>query len=165
MRGGSGSGGGGTEDAAAGAGAGAGPPTHQVFQTAVTHALVRSHGVVGRGLHSFPFPLNLSLLCPFSLNVSLLSPPYDPNKPWMCPEGAQVELQRERCVPKVLKLSFEVSECKPLVVGGAIPLVRPGQILLSTTAHQLKKRGLKMRVDDVVGKCLTGFPRHVIGFH
>jgi len=38
----------------------------------------------------------------------------------MCPEGAQVELcaqvelYPERCVPKVLKLSFEVSECKPL---------------------------------------------------
>jgi hypothetical protein len=35
----------------------------------------------------------------------------------MWPEGAQGELQRERCVPKVLKLSFEVSECKPLVYG------------------------------------------------
>ena len=33
----------------------------------------------------------------------------------MCPEGAQVELYRERSVPKVLKLSSEVSECKPLV--------------------------------------------------
>jgi hypothetical protein len=35
----------------------------------------------GRGLHSFPFPLNLSLLCPFPLNLSLLvlCPPYDPN--------------------------------------------------------------------------------------
>jgi hypothetical protein len=25
-------------------------------------------GAAGRGLHSFPFPLNLSLLCPFPLN-------------------------------------------------------------------------------------------------
>jgi hypothetical protein len=35
----------------------------------------------------------------------------------MCPEGAQVELSRERCVTKDLKLSFEVSECKPLRAG------------------------------------------------
>ena len=34
--------------------------------------------------------------------------------PWMCPEGAQVELYRERCLSKVLKLSIEVSECEPL---------------------------------------------------
>jgi hypothetical protein len=32
----------------------------------------------------------------------------------MSPEGAQVEIYRERCVPKVLKLSCEVDECKPL---------------------------------------------------
>ena len=38
---------------------------------------------------------------------------------WMCPEETQVELQRERCVPKVLKLSSEVSECKPLPVSSA----------------------------------------------
>jgi hypothetical protein len=37
----------------------------------------------------------------------------------MCAGGAQVELQRERCVPKVLKLSSEVSECKPLRAGRA----------------------------------------------
>jgi hypothetical protein len=28
--------------------------------------------IMGRGLHSFPFPLNLSLLCPFPLNLSSL---------------------------------------------------------------------------------------------
>ena len=39
----------------------------------------------------------------------------------MRPEGAQVELCRERCVPKVLKLSSEVSECKPLAGGGGHP--------------------------------------------
>jgi hypothetical protein len=42
----------------------------------------------------------------------------------MCPEGAQLELLCERCVPKVLKLSCEVSECKPLVHGnllGSLP--------------------------------------------
>jgi hypothetical protein len=35
----------------------------------------------------------------------------------MCPEGAQVELKRERCVLKVLKLSSDVSERKPLPHG------------------------------------------------
>ena len=35
----------------------------------------------GRGLHSFSFPLNLSLLCPFPLNRSLLPPPHNPNNP------------------------------------------------------------------------------------
>jgi hypothetical protein len=34
----------------------------------------------GRGLHSFPVPLNfLSLLCPFPLNLSLLCPRHNPN--------------------------------------------------------------------------------------
>jgi len=39
------------------------------------------HGppVTGRGLHSFPLPLNLSPLCPFPLNLSLLRPPSNPN--------------------------------------------------------------------------------------
>ena len=37
--------------------------------------------------------------------------------PWMSPEGAQVELFRERCVPKVVQLSSEVSECEPLLDG------------------------------------------------
>ena len=37
----------------------------------------------------------------------------------MWPEGAEVELYREHCVPKVLKLSSEVNECKPLDVGAA----------------------------------------------
>jgi len=35
----------------------------------------------------------------------------------MCPEGARVELERERCVPTVRKLSFEVGECEPLKAG------------------------------------------------
>ena len=48
--------------------------------------------VLGRGLHSFPLPLNLSILRPFPLNLSLLCPPYNPINPWMRPEGAQVEL-------------------------------------------------------------------------
>jgi hypothetical protein len=52
----------------------------------------------GRGLHSFPFPLNLSLLCPVLLTLSLLCPPDKPSNPWMWPERAPVELSRERCV-------------------------------------------------------------------
>jgi len=47
---------------------------------------------VGRGLHSFPFPLNLSLPCPFPLNLSLLRPHMTQLNLWMCPEGARVEL-------------------------------------------------------------------------
>ena len=61
-----------------------------VFQP-VNSTHIRS-GFLGRCLHSFPFPLNLSLLFPFPLNSSFLCPPYTPNWPWMCPEGAQVEL-------------------------------------------------------------------------
>jgi len=37
--------------------------------------------------------------------------------PWMCPQGAQVELQRERFFSKFLTLSSEVSECKALEPG------------------------------------------------
>jgi hypothetical protein len=33
---------------------------------------------VGRGLHSFPIPLNLSLPCPFPLKLSVLCPPRTP---------------------------------------------------------------------------------------
>jgi hypothetical protein len=40
---------------------------------------VVEEGVMGRGLHSFPFPLNLSLRCPFPLNSGSLCPPYTPN--------------------------------------------------------------------------------------
>jgi hypothetical protein len=35
----------------------------------------------------------------------------------MCAEGAQLELQRERCVRMALNLSSEVDECKPLPRG------------------------------------------------
>jgi hypothetical protein len=35
--------------------------------------------IQARVLHSFPFPLNLSLLCPFPPNLSLPCPPYNPN--------------------------------------------------------------------------------------
>jgi len=45
----------------------------------------------GRSLHSFPFPLNLSVLCPFPLNSSSLVPHVTQINPWMCPEGAQLE--------------------------------------------------------------------------
>ena len=72
-------------------------------------------GMMARGLLSFPFPLNLSLLCPFPLNLSSLVPPNNPNQPVDVSQGAQVELSNVSDVfPKVLKLSSEVSECKPL---------------------------------------------------
>jgi hypothetical protein len=48
--------------------------------------------VGGRGLHLFPFPLNLGLLCPFPFNFGLLCPPQNPITPRMCPEGFQVEV-------------------------------------------------------------------------
>jgi hypothetical protein len=35
--------------------------------------------VRGRGLHSFQFPLNLSILPPFPLNLKLLCPSQNPN--------------------------------------------------------------------------------------
>jgi len=41
--------------------------------------MVQQWVVAGRGLHSFPFPLNVSLLCPFPLDLSLLCPPHNPN--------------------------------------------------------------------------------------
>jgi len=54
----------------------------------------------------------------------------------MCPEGAQVELERERCVPKVLKLSSEVNECKPLLQGV--------QLL-----HHPRRQGRAVQVDPI----------------
>jgi len=60
---------------------------------------------VVRVLHSFPNPLNLSLLCP----------PYNPT-PLVDVSRAQVGLECERSVLKVLKWSFGVSECMPLPV-------------------------------------------------
>ena len=40
-----------------------------------------TNAISGRCLHSFPFPLELSLLCPFPLNLSSLCPPHNPNQP------------------------------------------------------------------------------------
>jgi len=56
-----------------------------------------ANGNVGGGLHWFPIPLNLSLLCTFPLNLSFLS--LSPIKPRLT----------RGCVPKVLKLSSNVS--------------------------------------------------------
>ena len=78
-----------------------------LFRTLGAKALRHKAG----GHTRVPFPLILSLLSPFPLNLSPLYPHMTQVKPWMCPEGAQDELQRERCVPKVPKLSSEVSEC------------------------------------------------------
>jgi hypothetical protein len=47
----------------------------QAFRKAIGVRIKAGH----QGLHSFPFPLNLSLLCRFPLNLSSLCPPYDPN--------------------------------------------------------------------------------------
>ena len=64
--------------------------THQVFFTSSPPPTRPRHANIpswhydmlndaGRGLHSFPFPLNLSLLCPCPLNLSLRCPPYIPD--------------------------------------------------------------------------------------
>ena len=56
----------------------------------------------------------------------------------MCHEGAQVELYRERCVPKFLKLSSEVKECKPLALG----------------CHELAaEKAIVARLSSVAGQC------------
>jgi len=47
-----------------------------VYATAMEAAL--GGAAAGRGLHSFPFPLNLSSLCPFPLNFGLLCTPQNP---------------------------------------------------------------------------------------
>jgi hypothetical protein len=47
---------------------------------------------LGRGLHSFPFLLKLSLLCRFPLNLSSLCPACIPNQPVDVAHRAQVEL-------------------------------------------------------------------------
>jgi hypothetical protein len=52
---------------------------------------LRRHAL-GRSLHSFPYPLNLSSLSLLPLNLSSLCPPYDPNQPVEVSQGAQVEL-------------------------------------------------------------------------
>jgi hypothetical protein len=89
---------------------------------AVAHEL---HGGVrqrrgGQGLTLVPISAQLELTLPLSAQLKpTLSPTQLKFNPWMWPEGAQVQLQRERCVPEVLKLSFEVSECEPLVAGYA----------------------------------------------
>jgi hypothetical protein len=55
-----------------------GVPLHRVPRAAVLDAAAVPQG---KGLHSFPFPLNLSLLCPFPLKLSLLCPPRSPIQP------------------------------------------------------------------------------------
>jgi len=48
---------------------GAAPPGSLVLSCAAAMTALGSTPL-SRGLHSFPFPLNLSLLCPFPLNLS-----------------------------------------------------------------------------------------------
>ena len=59
----------------------------------------------------------------------------------MCREGPQVELYRERCVVKVLKLSSEVSECKPLQLGAGGVLLAVRHVL-GHCAGRREGRGL-----------------------
>ena len=58
----------------------------------------------------------------------------------MCPEGTQVELQSERCVPKVLKLSSAVSECKPLAPGDRSKKKSGGQRKKEKKERELARR-------------------------
>ena len=68
-----------------GAGAGAGPINTQLGDASVVEVgtggllLLLKSRTGGRALHSFPFPLNLSLPCPFPLDFSLLCPLHNPN--------------------------------------------------------------------------------------
>ena len=72
---------------------------------------------------------------------------------WMCTEGAQIELQRERCVPKVLKLSSEVSESKPLPCTTHSPHTVPTE--RSRTARQMHSCVAVNRAPRVAGMCAT----------
>ena len=67
----------------------------------------------GRGLRSFPFPLNLSLLCPIPLNLSLLCNP----SCGCVPKLLKLSPNVRDVIPRVLKLSCEAGECKPLLQG------------------------------------------------
>ena len=67
-----------------------------------------------QGLTLVPISAQLELTLPLPAQQAYFVPHITQRNPWMCSECAQVELLRERCVPKVLKLSSEVSECKPL---------------------------------------------------
>ena len=67
-----------------------------------------------RGLHSFPFPLNFSLLCPFPLYPSSLCPPYTLITRGCVQKVLKLSSNVSDVFPKVLELSFELSECKPL---------------------------------------------------
>ena len=75
---------------------------------------------VGRGLHSSTSQLNLSSLCSFPLNLSLLCPPCNPKlTPGCVPKVLKLSSNVSDVFPKVLKLSSEVSLCKPLGFGDA----------------------------------------------
>jgi len=78
-------------------------------------------GVAGRGFHSFPFPLNLSLLC-LSAQLKLTFSPIQPKLTrGRGPKMLNLSSDGSDVFPKVLKLSFEGSECKPLVAGLFLP--------------------------------------------
>jgi len=71
----------------------------------------RFHIAVQQGLTLVPISAQLELTFPIS---DQFVPDTTRINPSMCPGHAEVELHRERCVPKFLKLSSEESECKPL---------------------------------------------------
>jgi hypothetical protein len=124
--------------------------------------------VPGRGLHSFPLPLNLSLLCPFPLNLSLLCPPHDSN--------LLVDVSRivpklisnvSHVFPKVLKLSFEVSGCTPRVTGRSNnlkPRVKrarltgrwQGLTIVHFSAQRERFEWQKGYINGLIGGCLGG---------
>ena len=68
--------------------------------------------LIGKGLHSFPFQLNLSSSVQRITQINSC----------MCPGVAQVELKGGRtheCVLQLVKLSSDVNECEPLLIGVA----------------------------------------------
>jgi len=64
-----------------------------------------------------PFPLNLILPCPFPLNLAYVVPQTTQSSPWLCPNVLKLSSNVSDAFRKVLKLSSEVSECKPLTGG------------------------------------------------
>jgi hypothetical protein len=86
-------------------------------------------------------------LARFSPTQAYFVPHISQIDPWMCLEGAKVELQRERCVPKVLKFSRKVNECKPL------PVTRVSHLLHARESVRSKQhRGIYRLHRPIVGR-------------
>jgi len=68
-----------------------------------------------RGLHSFPFPANFELTVPISAQLKLTFSPRYPKLARGCvPKVLKLSFNVSDVFPKIIKLSIEVSECKPL---------------------------------------------------